>query len=88
MTACMCVDYLSHEWDVNDIIQANHEIKKQLKQIKRKQQDADKKEQKSIKIEHDKLIRFQNAVWRQMAKICTSQLGRSNAKINPSTVNW
>ncbi|CAO3599607.1 unnamed protein product [Absidia cylindrospora] len=88
MTACVCVDYLAHEWDVNDIIQANHEIKKQLIQIKKKQNSADEKEQKSIKIEHDRLIRFQNAVWRQMAKICTHQLSRSNPKVNPSAVNW
>ncbi|ORZ07893.1 hypothetical protein BCR42DRAFT_455833 [Absidia repens] len=88
MTACVCVDYLAHEWDVNDIIQANHEIKKQLIQIKKKQNNADEKEQKSIKIEHDRLIRFQNAVWRQMAKICTHQLSRSNPKVNPSAVNW
>ncbi|KAI8342839.1 hypothetical protein BC941DRAFT_449008 [Chlamydoabsidia padenii] len=84
MTACICVDYLAHDWDVNDIIQAHHEIKKQRLQGKRKQQDSSK----AYQVEQDKLIRYENAVWRQMAKICTHQLGRSNRQINPSAVNW
>lgn len=89
MIACVCVDYLTHDWDSNDIIQANHEIRKQLHQIKtQKELSDDTKEQKSIQIEHDRLIRFQNAIWRQMARICTNRLGQSNAKISPSTVNW
>ncbi|CAO3624883.1 unnamed protein product [Cunninghamella blakesleeana] len=91
MPACICVDYLAHEWDTNDIIQANLEIKKQLKQIKKKQLLTvypDEKEQKSLQIEHDRLIRFQNALWRQMTKLCTPHLGRSNKMIHPSTVNW
>ncbi|CAO3608652.1 unnamed protein product [Cunninghamella echinulata] len=90
MPACICVDYLAHEWDTNDIIQANQEIKKQLKQIKKKRLylKDDEKERKALQIEHDRLIRFQNALWRQMTKLCTTHLGRSNKMIHPSTVNW
>ncbi|KAI8063805.1 hypothetical protein BC940DRAFT_306892 [Gongronella butleri] len=89
MTANICVDYLAHDWTSTDIIQANQEIKKQLHQIKSKQFHATSaKERSGLQIEHDRLIRFQNALWRQMARLCTSKLGRANPMVHPSSVNW
>ncbi|ORX58900.1 hypothetical protein DM01DRAFT_1405512 [Hesseltinella vesiculosa] len=89
MAPSVCVDYLAHDWDTSDIFQANHEIKKQLHQIKTKQVHASSpKEHKSLQVERDRLIRYQNALWRQMARLCTSTLGRSNPMVHPSSVNW
>ncbi|KAI8647486.1 hypothetical protein BD408DRAFT_439310 [Parasitella parasitica] len=92
MKACVCVDYLSHQWSCVDLIQAHRELKRQRSKtqfnIVSKQQTGTPKELKKLSVEHNKQIRYQNAIWRQMARSCTKQLSYSNQMIHPSTVNW
>ncbi|KAF7721533.1 hypothetical protein EC973_004531 [Apophysomyces ossiformis] len=89
MKAGVCVDYLSHDWNNADLIQSHREIRQQITKSNVKLSLAtDPKISKSILIEKHKLIRFQNALWRQMARTCTSQLSKQNPMVHPSTVNW
>lgn len=92
MKACVCVDYLSHEWSSNDLIQAHRELKRQRSKtqfnITTKYETATKKELKKLSIEKVRQIRYQNAIWRQMARSCTKTLSWSNEMIHPSSVNW
>ncbi|KAI8886124.1 hypothetical protein K501DRAFT_283912 [Backusella circina FSU 941] len=90
MKADFCVDYLSHEWHSSDTIQAYREIQNQISKVSfdtiTKQHTF--KDLKKITNERNQLMRYQNAIWRQMTKTCTKHLGTHNDKIDPSTVNW
>lgn len=89
MKACVHVDYLSYEWQASDVIRTYIETRNEIRQVNSKLRCADDaKEKKSLRLEHQRLARYQNALWRQMSRTCTSQLGRSNQLIHPSTVNW
>jgi hypothetical protein len=92
MKACVCVDYLSHEWSSTDLIQAHRELQRQKSKtqfnIITKQQTASKKELKKLSVERVRQIRYQNTIWRQMARSCTKKLSWSNQMIHPSSVNW
>lgn len=92
MKACVCVDYLSHEWSSTDLIQAYRELQRQKSKTQftliTKQHTGTAKELKKLSIELNKQIRYQNAIWRQMARSCTQRLSHSNQMIHPSTVNW
>lgn len=92
MKACVCIDYLSHEWSSTDLIQAHRELQRQKSKtqfnIITKQHTGTLKELKKLSIERNKQIRYQNAIWRQMARSCTKRLSHSNQMIHPSTVNW
>lgn len=92
MKACVCVDYLSHEWSSTDLIQAHRELQRQKSKtqfnIITKQQTGTSKELKKLSIERNKQIRYQNAIWRQMARSCTKRLSYPNQMIHPSSVNW
>lgn len=92
MKASVSVDYLSHEWSCSDLIQAHRELQRQKSKtafnITTSQQTATKKELKKFSTEKVRQIRYQNAIWRQMARSCTKKLSRSNQMIDPSSVNW
>lgn len=92
MKACVSIDYLSHDWSCTDLIQAHRELQRQKSKtafnIMSKQQTATKKEIKKFSIETVRQIRYQNAIWRQMARSCTNKLSCSNQMIHPSSVNW
>lgn len=92
MKACVCVDYLSHEWSSTDLIQAHIELKRQRsKNIfnnLNKTKTPTPKELKKLSIEKVRQVRYQNAIWRQMARSCTQKLSSSNEMIHPSIVNW
>ncbi|KAL0089594.1 hypothetical protein F4703DRAFT_1841818 [Phycomyces blakesleeanus] len=91
MKACICVDYLSHDWRPTELIRAHREARELTVKNGAKlyiQTNLDPKQQRRLQIEHNKLIRYQNALWRQMAKRCTDQLGQSNQLVSPSAVNW
>ncbi|KAI8996966.1 hypothetical protein BDB01DRAFT_769315 [Pilobolus umbonatus] len=92
MKAFICVDYLSHDWNSNDLILARKELSKQRAKttfdLITKQSELSTKELKKLSAERNKQIRYENAIWRQMASKCTDQLGHGNERINPSSVNW
>lgn len=78
MKAEYCVDYLSYKWNTDDLIQTYRETRKY-----------------SIicKLNHDKHEdykhkRLQNALWREMARNCTSNLSQPNKLVDPSSVSW
>lgn len=71
-----CVDYLSYKWETDDLIQTYRETRK--------------KSTDSIDNKHDeyKLKRLQNALWREMARKCTSNLSHPNKLVDPSSMCW
>ncbi|KAI9318004.1 hypothetical protein BX666DRAFT_1933812 [Dichotomocladium elegans] len=69
-----CVDYLAHEWYPTDLITTHREIRRQARSVNPK--------------ETYRLARFQNALWRQMARTLTTRLGKFNAMVDPATVDW
>ncbi|KAI7907848.1 uncharacterized protein BX663DRAFT_492200 [Cokeromyces recurvatus] len=93
MKAEYCVDYLSYQWSPEDLIQTYKENYKQrqcyiINTITPTDTLLTKNEKRLKKSEEYKLLRFQNALWRTMARDCTNQLGQSNKLIHPSTVSW
>jgi ribosomal protein L44E len=90
MAAHYCVDYLSHEWASEDLIRTYHETCKQYRRhhVHLITSSVSEMEQRKIQREQYKLQRFQNALWREMARRCTNKLSRPNHYINPSTVSW
>ncbi|KAG0175703.1 hypothetical protein DFQ28_006892 [Apophysomyces sp. BC1034] len=89
MKACICVDYLSHDWKANELTEAYHEIRKQLLNNKAKLSlNHDLKQQRKLRLERINLVRYENTLWRQMARTCTAHLSRQNQMIDPSSVNW
>ncbi|KAI7897756.1 uncharacterized protein BX663DRAFT_527103 [Cokeromyces recurvatus] len=90
MKACVCIDYLSHEWSSTDLIQAYRELKVQRSNLLFKTNIAScntcikTKELRKLSNERIRQIRYENTVWRQMARICTRNLSYSNPLINPS----
>ncbi|KAG1444575.1 hypothetical protein G6F56_010246 [Rhizopus delemar] len=75
MKAEYCVDYLSYKWKAEDLIQTYRENCKSMSH-------------KQDKYEEHNLQRLQNALWRQMARKCTTKLSQSNELIHPSSVSW
>lgn len=93
MKASYCVDYLSYQWNSDDLIQTYRETRKQrqmyiVDNITSTTSLLTKNEKKLKKSEQYKLQRYQNALWRSMARNCTNQLSQSNKLIDPSTVSW
>jgi len=41
-----------------------------------------------LKTERSRLIRCQNALWRQMSMRSTDRLGKHNQRVHPSDLNW
>ncbi|EIE75630.1 hypothetical protein G6F46_011052 [Rhizopus delemar] len=78
MKAEYCVDYLSYKWKTDDLIETYRETRKHSIVNKLKQD----------KHEEYKLKRLQNALWREMARNCTSNLSQSNLLIDPSLMSW
>jgi len=107
MKAFICVDYLSHSWEVEDLLCSYSENKQQVAELRQRLRDNDDtielerkkyawcgpsvstlKEQHRLMVEDYRLQRLQNALWRQMSKRCSENLGKSNRPINPWEVNW
>lgn len=93
MKADYCVDYLSHQWNTDDLITTFKETRRQrqkyvVNNITSTTSLLTKNEKKFKKSEEYKSSRFQNALWRNMAKNCTKNLSRSNVLIDPATVSW
>lgn len=91
MKACVSVDYLSHEWSCTDLIQAHRELRRQKSKNTfdlMNKPPLTKKELKKISMDTVRQIRYQNAIWREMARSCTNKLSGSNQMIHPSSVNW
>lgn len=88
MMDSICIDYLSFEWSPNELILAYKELRKERKQtslkISRQQQGKSSK----LKKLNTKQTRYENILWRQMAKTCTNKLSYSNTLIHPSDLNW
>jgi hypothetical protein len=81
MKAKICVDYLSYNWTSSEILLAHKQVHKQqsklsFTQITKKHSPSEK--QKLIK-EQNHLVRYQNALWRQMS---------ISKKIDPSLIDW
>ncbi|KAI8888205.1 hypothetical protein K501DRAFT_330015 [Backusella circina FSU 941] len=81
MKARICVDYLSYNWTFSEISLAYKEVNKQqsklsFKQITRKCSSSEKLK---LKNEQNHLVRYQNAIWRQMS---------IRRKIDPSIIDW
>ncbi|KAG2198892.1 hypothetical protein INT47_010297 [Mucor saturninus] len=90
MKACVSVDYLSHEWSCSDLIQAHRELRRQKSKtaFAMMNKPLTRKEQKKFSMETVRQVRYQNAIWREMARSCTNNLSGSNPMIHPSAVNW
>ncbi|KAI8085643.1 hypothetical protein BDF21DRAFT_415694 [Thamnidium elegans] len=93
MKAEYCVDYLSHQWNTDDLIATYRETFKQRQKFIVDNATTTtcfllKNENRLKKSEEYKLKRFQNALWRNMARNCTNHLGKTNELINPATVSW
>jgi hypothetical protein len=92
MKAYICVDYLSHDWDSDDLIFAHSQARQQLSQtaslLSAPESFENPREQQRLVGERSRLRRFENALWRQISLRCTSALGSSNSKINPVSINW
>ncbi|KAG2209506.1 hypothetical protein INT47_008350 [Mucor saturninus] len=92
MKADYCVDYLSHCWNTDDLISTFQESRKQRQKYIIHPVTTTtfhiNIESKSKKSEEYKSIRFQNALWRNMARHCTDNLCKSNKLVNPATVSW
>jgi hypothetical protein len=85
MKAEYCVDYLSHQWNCDDLITTYRETRKQ--RLKYSVDNTTYELTKNKKSEQCKSIRFQNALWRSMSRHC-NKLGQTNELIDPSTVSW
>jgi hypothetical protein len=86
------VDYLSHPWTASDINLAYTQNRRELLRI---QHDlyllpliASRDQYRRLKTEHSRLIRYQNALWRQMSMLSTDRLGKYNKRVDPSDLNW
>lgn len=92
MKAEYCVDYLSHCWSTDDLIFTFQESRKQRQKYTINPVTMTtfliKNETKLKKSEEYKSQRFQNALWRNMARHCTENLSKSNKLVNPATVSW
>lgn len=93
MKADYCVDYLSHCWNTDDLISTFQETRKQrqkfiVNNVTTTTSFLIKNETKLKKSEEYKSKRFQNALWRNMARHCTDNLSKSNKLVNPATVSW
>lgn len=107
MKAFICVDYLSHPWEVEDLLCSFSENKQQVAELRQRLADNDDKielehkkfgwrgpstatikEQHRLAVEENRLQRLQNALWRQMSKRCSENLGKSNRLVDPWEVNW
>jgi flagellar biosynthesis regulator FlaF len=90
MKAEYCVDYLSHQWNCDDLISTFRETRKQRQKyvVNNTICVLTKNEKRLKKSEQHKSIRFENALWRSMARQCTDKLGHSNQLVDPSTVSW
>ncbi|KAI8880814.1 hypothetical protein K501DRAFT_335149 [Backusella circina FSU 941] len=90
MTAEYCVDYLSYKWtSPDDLVQTFIETRKQYRSIIDDDHSSlSAKEMKRAETENYKLKRFQNALWREMARSCTNKLSKQNRLIDPASVSW
>ncbi|KAI7870656.1 hypothetical protein BDF14DRAFT_1501822 [Spinellus fusiger] len=88
MKARICVDYLTYDWLPEELIHTHRAAREQTLKNSTQLSAHSPKQRHLRSIEHNKLMRYQNALWRQMAKKCTHVLGRENALIDPSCVNW
>jgi hypothetical protein len=86
------VDYLSHSWTVSDLNLAYTQNHRQLLRIQQNLNQlpltAGRDQYRRLKTEHTRLIRYQNALWRQMSMLSTDRLGKNNTRVNPSDLNW
>lgn len=100
-SASICVDYLSYDWQAEELVRARHQVQQQIRETNLKLNNSDPEEDKNtpaclqscskrkkLQVEQYRLVRYENAVWRQMARICTDKLSRFNAVVDPSTVDW
>ncbi|KAI9278043.1 hypothetical protein BY458DRAFT_503624 [Sporodiniella umbellata] len=85
MMAGYCIDYLSYKWEADDIVQTYRETRK--RSIEHKINLLEKQE-KHDKHDDYKSKRLQNALWREMARKCTSKLSQSNKMVDPSSMCW
>ncbi|OBZ82547.1 hypothetical protein A0J61_09403 [Choanephora cucurbitarum] len=90
MSNNVCVDYLSHEWSCSDLIKMHQELKSQRSKtsFELSVNKLSPKERKRLKTERLHQIRYENTIWRSMAKKCTQTLGASNKLVHPSQINW
>ncbi|KAI8988812.1 hypothetical protein BDB01DRAFT_569487 [Pilobolus umbonatus] len=94
MKAEYCVDYLSHKWTSDDLLHTYRETRKEYKRhvmshlLLSNQSTITAGDEKTLNGERTKLLRFQNALWREMARNCTNKLSQSNEMIHPSSVSW
>ncbi|KAI9473412.1 MAG: hypothetical protein EXX96DRAFT_304917 [Benjaminiella poitrasii] len=95
MNPYICVDYLSYKWSSTDLIQTYRDLKREKSKTESKIMKIachsgmkKSRELKKLSIEHNRRTRYENTVWRQMAKTCTYNLSYSNPLIHPSLVNW
>lgn len=89
MKDSICVDYLSFEWSSEDLILAFKELKREKqKNFYGILTHQNARQLKKLNIEKTKQSRYENVLWRQMAKSCTNNLGYSNTLVDPCLLNW
>lgn len=86
------VDYLSHPWNVSDINLAYTQNHRRLLLVQQNLHElsltASRDQYRRLKTEQSRLIRYQNALWRQMSVVSTDRLGKYNKRVDPSDLNW
>ncbi|KAI8379431.1 uncharacterized protein BYT42DRAFT_326631 [Radiomyces spectabilis] len=88
MKAHICVDYLSYDWTAPELVRAHREIHCQMAATTMKRKLSQSVPPINTRTKQNKLVRLQNALWRQMARTCTPHLSKDNPMVDPSVVNW
>lgn len=87
MTPRICVDYLSYDWMSDELIRTRQEVRRQARKARLEKLSV-AKEQKAYYLELFRFTRLENALWRQMARVCAKNLGGHNTAVLPSTLDW
>lgn len=93
MKSQISVDYLSHPWNSSDLNLAYSRNTIELKRVRQALQGSctdtvGRDQHRRLKSEQSRLVRYQNALWRQMSSQASGSLGKHNKRVDPSELNW
>lgn len=94
MKSQISVDYLSHPWNSSDLHLAysrnTHELTRVRQTLKglTSSDTVGRDQHRRLKSEQSRLVRYQNALWRQMTSQANDSLGKYNKRVDPSDLNW
>ncbi|KAJ2961370.1 hypothetical protein NQZ79_g3346 [Umbelopsis isabellina] len=94
MKSQISVDYLSHPWNSSDLHLAYSRNTNELTRVRQALQGlafrdtVGRDQHRRLKSEQSRLVRYQNALWRQMSSQASDSLGKYNKRVDPSDLNW